>query len=95
MQRTYPTRFMTRAKNLIRKISRARWALGALTLAAAVGIVYLVWGAMGLSALAGGAVGIAIPLLLGPSKRWTAEDQLDYDRRWKWDGSPNDDGLPT
>lgn len=85
---------MTRTK-LIRKIFRARWAIGALMLVAAIGTVYLIWGAMGLSALAGGAVGTALPLLLGPSKPWTAEDQLDYDRRWKWDGSSNDDGLPT
>lgn len=95
MRKTYQTMVMTKARKLIRKIFSSRWAIGAITLVAAVGSVYLIWGAMGLSALAGGAVGIALPLLFGPSEPWTAEDQLDYDRRWKWDGSPNDDGLST
>ncbi|MCA6218824.1 hypothetical protein KGA65_19955 [Ideonella sp. B7] len=92
--KNYPTRFMTRKQNMIRNIFRARWALGALTLVAAIDSVYLIWDAIGLSALAGGTVGIALPLP-GPSKPWAAEDQLDHDRRWKRDGSPNDDGLPT
>lgn len=62
-------------------------------LIAAAGVVYLVWGELGLAALGGGAAGLVLPLLLGNSKPWTAKDQAEHDRRWKWDGSSNDDGL--
>lgn len=79
--------------NLIRKTLRNRWALAALALIAVVGIVWLVWGVMGLAYVFGGVVSSALLLLFGESKPWTDEDQTAHDRRWKWDGSNNDDGL--
>lgn len=84
---------MATAKALIRKTLSNRWALSALLLALVVGGVYLGWGEMGLAGLGGGAVGVVIALMIGQSKPWTSEDQADHDRRWKWDGSSNDDNL--
>ncbi len=86
---------MTTAKILIRKTLRNRWGQAVLLLTLLASGVYFVWGIMGLIALGGGAVGLGLPLLLGESKPWTAEDQFEHDRRWKWDGSPNDDNLPS
>lgn len=83
---------MNSAKNLIRKTLRNRWAQSALVTAVAAGIAYLMWGVMGLTALGGGTVGLGIPLLFGESQPGTDEDQAEHDRRWKWDGAPNDDG---
>ncbi len=86
---------MTTAKNLIRKTLCTRWGQAVLLLTLLASGVYFVWGIMGLIALGGGAVGLGLPLLLGESKHWTAEDQFEHDCRWKWDGSPNDDSLPS
>lgn len=97
MQRTYPTRFMTKARHLSRIIFRARRGLGGPTLIAGRSRWHRLVGAGGdgLSAVAGGAVGISIPLLLDPYMCWTGEDQLGCDRRWKSDGSLNVDRIPT
>jgi hypothetical protein len=84
---------MSNTKNLIRKTFLNRWALGLLVLAVAAGVAYLVWGEMGLIGLGGAAVGLGLPLLFGASKAWTTKDQAEHDRRWKWDGSNNDDNL--
>lgn len=88
-----PTKSIAAAKSLIRTVLHNRFALGAMALVVVIAAVYLVWGGMGLSALGGGLFGLGLPLVLGESRPWTDGDQLDYDRRWKWDGSSNDDGL--
>ncbi len=86
---------MTTAKILIQKTLCTRRGQAVLLLTLLASGVYFVWGIMGLIALGGGAVGLGLPLLLGESKPWTAEDQFEHDCRWKWDGSPNDDNLPS
>jgi hypothetical protein len=87
---------MKTTMNQIRKTLRNRWALGALALVALTGIVYLVWGEMGLAGLGGCAAAFVLFLLtggFGDPKPYTDEDHEEQSRRWKWDGSNNDDGL--
>jgi hypothetical protein len=65
----------------------------AITFMVLVGIACLVWGPVGLAALAGALAGLSLPLLLGESAQYR-DDGLNA-LRWKWDGSPNDDGNPA
>lgn len=67
--------------------------LCAITSTVLVGIAYLVWGPIGLAALAGALAGLSLPLLLGDSAQ--CRDDGLHALRWKWDGSPNDDGNPA
>ncbi len=46
---------------------------------------------MGQAGLGGGAVGVINALIICRSRPWTDEGPADHDRRWKWDGSSNDD----
>jgi len=67
--------------------------LCAITSTVLVGIAYLVWGPMGVAALAGALGGLSLPILLGESPQYS-DDGL-HALRWKWDGSPNYDGNPA
>jgi hypothetical protein len=67
--------------------------LCAITLTVLVDIAYLVWGSVGLAAVAGALAGLSLPLLLGDSAQYRYDGL--HALRWTWDGSPNDDGNPA
>lgn len=82
-----------------RKILRNRWAQGFVALVLISGVVFLVWGGLGLSALFGGLGGLLLPFLLtgGRNPVITGEDELPRSKPnygWKWDGSVDDGGDP-
>lgn len=69
---------------------RHRWKISGAVAAISTLLIYLTWGTWGLVALVFALLGLAVLFGSGSVKE---SDMEGYNRRWKWDGSSNDDGL--